>query len=65
MDEMIKDSSIGRDMLMPLLEIMTGWIVRQSLMEKKVIGTLTKPMIPKTADRFARWFSFTALRSIR
>jgi hypothetical protein len=61
----IKESFIGQDMLRPWLVIMTGWIVRHSLMEKNVIGTLIKPMIPKTADRFARWFSFTAHRSIR
>ena len=61
----IKENCIGHDMLKPRLEIMTGWIVRHNLMEKNVIGTLIKPMIPKTADRFARWFSFTDLRSIR
>ena len=60
-----KDNFIGQDMLIPRLVIMTGWIVRHNLMEKKVIGTLIKPMIPKTADRFARWFSLTDLRSIR
>jgi hypothetical protein len=61
----IKVSFIGQDMLRPRLVIMTGWIVRHNLMEKNVIGTLTKPMMPKTAARFARWFSFTDLRSIR
>ena len=61
----IKDNFIGPDMLRPRLVITTGWIVRHNLMEKNVIGTLRKPMIPKTAARFARWFSFTALRSIR
>ena len=61
----IKESFIGQDMLRPRLVIMTGWIVLHNLMEKNVIGTLIKPMIPKTADRFARWFSFTDLRSIR
>jgi hypothetical protein len=52
-------------MLRPRLVITTGWIVRHNLMEKNVIGTLRKPIIPKTADRFARWLSFTDLRSIR
>jgi hypothetical protein len=61
----IKENFIDHDMLKPLLVIMTGWIVRHNLMEKKVIGTLIKPMIPKTAARLARWFSFTTLRSIR
>lgn len=61
----IKDNFIGSDMLRPRLVITTGWIVRHNLMEKNVIGTLRKPMIPKTADRFARWFTLTALRSIR
>ena len=61
----IKDSFIGWDILNPRLVIMTGWMVRHNLMEKNVIGTLTKPMIPKTADKFARWFSFTDLRSIK
>ena len=50
----IKEVCIGRDMLKPRLVIITGWIVRHNLMEKKVIGTLTKPIIPKTADRLAR-----------
>jgi hypothetical protein len=50
----IKDNFIGQDMLRPRLVITTGWIVRHNLMEKNVIGTLRKPMIPKTADRFAR-----------
>ena len=61
----IKDNFIGPDMLRPLLVITTGWIVRHNLMEKNVIGTLRKPMMPNTAARFARWFSLTALRSIR
>ncbi|NIU59738.1 MAG: hypothetical protein GWN67_26165, partial [Phycisphaerae bacterium] len=61
---MIRENFIGHDMLKPLPVITTGWIVRHNLMEKKVIGTLIKPMIPKTAARFARWFSFTTLRSI-
>ena len=50
----IKDNFMGQDMLRPRLVITTGWIVRHNLMEKNVIGTLRKPMIPKTADRFAR-----------
>ena len=62
---MIKVSFIGWDMFSPRLVMMTGWIVRHNRMEKNVIGTLIKPMIPKTADRLARWFSFTDLRSIR
>jgi hypothetical protein len=45
---------IGSDMLNPWLVIITGWIVRHSRMEKNVIGTLIKPIIPKTADKFAR-----------
>ena len=61
----IRDNFIGPDMLRPRLVITTGWMLRHNLMEKKVIGTLRKPMMPKTAARFARWFSFTALRSIR
>ena len=65
MNVIVKESIIGRDMLRPWLVIMTGWIVRHNLMEKNVIGTLIKPMIPKTADKFARWFSFTDLRSNR
>jgi len=61
----IKENFIGHDMLKPRLVITTGWIVRHNLMEKNVIGTLIKPMIPKTAARFARWFSFTDRRSTR
>ena len=61
----IKEIFIGRDMLKPRLVMMTGWMVRHNLMEKNVSGTLIKPIIPKTAARLARWFSFTERRSIR
>ncbi len=45
---------IGVEILMPREVINTGCILLHNLMARKVIGTLTNPIIPKTAEKLAR-----------
>jgi len=56
---------IGVEIFIPVEVITTGWMVLQSLTEKKVSGTLTNPIIPKTAEKFARRFSSTTPLNMR
>jgi len=65
MNVSIKVCLIGVEIFIPVEVITTGWMVLQSLTEKKVSGTLTNPMMPKTAEKFARRFSSTTPLNMR
>ena len=58
-------SFIGAEIWMPRDVISTGCMDLHNLMAKKVNGTLTNPIIPKTAEKLAFLLSLTTPLSIR